>query len=124
MTIIRLNHLTAQGKCKCNCQDRSYDALSERQLYWYRHNTERLHKATMPISSIGSKTNFNEARAILKRIEGVKGACLFFHQTALRVYYDPEQTSVNSTTKVIHVLKDESYDLQEEKYFSKAIRAI
>ena len=124
MTIIRLNHLTAQVKSKCNRQNRSYDDLPVRQLYRYRHDTELLQSATLPISSIGGKTHFNEARVILKRIKGVKVACLLFHQTALRVYFVAEQTSVNDIIKAMQVLKNERYDLQAEKYFSKTMRAI
>lgn len=71
--------------------------------------------ATFPLASIGGKTKFRNASAVLKQIEGVKGIRLFFNQTALRIYYDPRFTGVTSLDEAINALRTETHARQDQQ---------
>ncbi len=66
MKPIRLNHLTLQSDPVCTCDNRFDGASCVRQLYQYRRSTESLHTHIVPLSSMGGKTNYNKALAVLK----------------------------------------------------------
>ena len=58
----------------------------------------------MPLASIGEKSGFNDALAVLKNIDGMTGAKFIFRETAVRFQHDPDRTDVNTISTILRFI--------------------
>lgn len=70
-----------------------------------RQNRPEMRTVLLPLSAVGKTCQFERVVALLKRIDGFSSACLFFNQTALRIYYHPERTNVFQIVEALQALK-------------------
>ena len=70
-----------------------------------RQNRSEMRTLLLPLSAVGEpQCQMDKIPALLQRIGGVSSACLFFNQTALRIYYYPEQTNVINIVEELQTL--------------------
>lgn len=109
----RFNSLTEPGPQSGDRRSRSDVADRTGHIVSLRSNRPKMQTALLPLSAVSETCPLERAVALLKRIDGVSGACLFFNQTALRIYYHPEQTNVFQIVEALQTLKPNLCDYSE-----------
>jgi hypothetical protein len=67
----------------------------------YHPNILILQVVMLPIDSVGDEGEINNVLKVLREAFGVRGAVLFFKNTAVRLYYDPDCTNLETIYTVL-----------------------
>ena len=62
------------------------------------------------VDSVGGEGKVHNVLAMLREITGVRGASMFFSNTAIRIYYDPEYTDLEIIFAALLPTKDRFKD--------------
>lgn len=107
LTTFKQNLLTfglTRNKLICDCRKRSAEVESNKEIFDDRPKTESIETVILPLASIGEKSGFNDALAVLKKIDGMTGAKLFFRETAVCIQYDPDRMDVNTISTSLRLI--------------------
>lgn len=89
-----------------------------------RRNKPKMRTVLLPLSAVGETCQMDRIVALLKRIDGVSSACLFFNRTVMRIYFHPEQTNVNQILEALRVLKPNLHDYHDYHNLKKDLSRI
>ena len=104
LTIFKHNLITLEPERNrriCDCSRRSAEDESNKEIFDDRRKTKSIQTVILPLASIGGKSGINDALAVLRKIDGVTGATLFFQQTAVCIHYDPNRTDPNIISTIL-----------------------
>jgi hypothetical protein len=106
----QFNRQTEPGEQRNGQHRRSGDADRTGHIVALRQNRPERRTVLLPLYAVGETCQLDRIVALLKRVDGVSSACLFFNRTALRIYYHPEQINVNQIVEALRVLKPDLRD--------------
>jgi hypothetical protein len=94
----------ARNKQTCSCYSHFAEAENNKKRFDDRQKTEPIATVVLPLTIFGGKHGFNDALAVLRNIDGVTGANLFFRETAVRIHYVPNLTNINIIFTIIKTM--------------------